>query len=47
VVEGAGRDHELVDAGAADELGERVCDRAGITDHVRLRRLRDHRLLGF
>jgi hypothetical protein len=44
--EGARRHHELIGAGARDELGQQLEDRGGITDDVRSGCLRDHRLLG-
>jgi len=40
------RHHELVGAGARDELGQSLDDRVRITDDVRPGCLRDHRLLG-
>jgi hypothetical protein len=46
VVEGAGRDHELVGSGAVDELGEGVRYRGGIADHVTPGLFRHHRQLG-
>jgi len=45
MVEGAGRDHQLVGFGAGGELGQRVGHGGGITDHVRVRLVRHHRLL--
>ena len=46
VREGARRHHELVGAGARDELVQQPDDRGRVTDDVRAGCLRDHRLLG-